>query len=497
VVSAASTSIACDTPDVRRKLIAPLAAIALVAIAVFGRVVRGGFAFDDHWTIVRNRALTRSLAVVLRSALRGDGPAVGIPDATRPTMIASLWVDRNVFGLRAAAFHAHSLLLYVICAVLSYFVLRLFLRPRGATVGALLFAVAPIHAEVVAAIHYREDLLVAAPALAILWIVFSPRRFRAPEPRPVEIAAAATLLLMALMAKESAFAIGPLVLAIALARGDAVELLRSRRTLLLVLLAVFVSVFFWRISLGAGDDIPRAHPSLAQRVSATARYEVLAVANAFLPFVWMPEHAPRAPASMLWLVPFALLIGFCVVRRRSLLSVAVAIALVAPLASAPFVGPANEIADRYFFLAVLGGALAWGWVADRVHVAAPLSIVALGALSAISFRAAAAYRDDRTLWPIAVERCPQSPRAWTGLARVRRLDGDLSGADAAVAEALRLDPSYAPARLTAIYNAIARGDVAAGRAMLDALPVTSLPGLPRARTCAALAPDEARSCIMR
>src|SRR6185503_7313352 len=85
--------------------------------------------------------------------------------------------------------------------------------------------------------------------------------------------------------------------------------------------------------------------------------------------------------------------------------------------------------------------------------------------------AVAPWKDDATLWSVAVERAPESPRAWAALSRVRRLRGELDSADEAVARALELEPGYAPARLTRIYNRLARGDVDAARAEIEDLRV--------------------------
>jgi hypothetical protein len=120
----------------------------------------------------------------------------------------------------------------------------------------------------------------------------------------------------------------------------------------------------------------------------------------------------------------------------------------------------------------------------------PLVIVAQSAVSP--------WKDDATLWSVAVERAPESPRAWAALSRVRRMRGELDSADDAVAHALILEPAYAPARLTRIYNRLARGDVDAARVEIDELRETGAQpeGFDVAVGCAAGTPDEARACII-
>jgi Flp pilus assembly protein TadD len=112
--------------------------------------------------------------------------------------------------------------------------------------------------------------------------------------------------------------------------------------------------------------------------------------------------------------------------------------------------------------------------------------------------ALAAWSTDRSLWTAAVEKAPESARAWTGLSRALRLDGDHGGAEKACRRAIALDPNYAPARVTAAYNALARGDVDAARLAIDdarAVGGDEAPGLGLAVTCAAGPRERAAECI--
>jgi hypothetical protein len=83
------------------------------------------------------------------------------------------------------------------------------------------------------------------------------------------------------------------------------------------------------------------------------------------------------------------------------------------------------------------------------------------------------------------------------LSRALRLDGELDAADEAIERALELQPNFAYARVTKIYNRLARGDVEAARADLALAEEFDLqhPGLARAKRCAALSSREAARCI--
>jgi hypothetical protein len=147
------------------------------------------------------------------------------------------------------------------------------------------------------------------------------------------------------------------------------------------------------------------------------------------------------------------------------------------LITSPLVSPINERADRYLFIGSLGAAIVWGALGDRALARVPargravVVAVLLLPLILVSHRAVAPFRSDGDLWRIAAERAPLSPRAFAGLARVRRLAGDLDGADQAVARALSLDPRSLMARVTRLYNLLARGDVDAAKSELREIEV--------------------------
>jgi hypothetical protein len=240
----------------------------------------------------------------------------------------------------------------------------------------------------------------------------------------------------------------------------------------------------------------------------TVRYEVEAVKHGALPFFWSPDRF-RLPAPGLGvLVPFAALaFGLVTLARRRatrLAALGVAIALVAPLGSSPLLRPVNELADRYFFLSVLGGGLFWGFVLDQWVRARPRPFpklaVALVCLPMLvpAYQATRPWKDERSVWTAAVERSPHSTRALAALSRVERQAGNQALAGTLVERALALDPRYSPALVTRIYNELHAGEVERARAHLAELPVlgaNDARGGKKARRCAALDAAAARNCI--
>jgi hypothetical protein len=488
-----------------------LFAVTLAAVVAFGPSLAFGFVYDDHWTVEGNTALARPLFPLLWTLLLGRGAAAGIPDSTRPTMVGSLWLDRRLFGLDPAGHHLHSLALYcAACLLAAACIFTITRRVRTATIGALLFAAAPMHAEVVAAVNYREDLEAAVAVFGLLAWLFLPRYRERANHRLLAGAA----LAVGLFGKESTVVLFPLAAAIAATRFEFGPWARSRRASLVVLGLVTALWGLWRFWLRwtGRDDVPLAigHRGVLDRVFRTARYAVQATIDGIVPLRWSPDYAPPPPASPLWLVPLGAIVALTWTlsrhRRFRVVATGLATALVAPLVTSPLLSPINERADRYAFIGSLGGAILWGALVERALQRIPLrgrpiAIVAIVApLVLVSHRAIVPFRSDADLWRIATERAPLSPRAFAGLARMRRLAGDLDGADRAVERALVLDPRSLMARTTRVYNRLARGDVESARAEIheiEALGGRNHRGLRRAIRCAALTPAEAAACIDR
>lgn len=239
----------------------------------------------------------------------------------------------------------------------------------------------------------------------------------------------------------------------------------------------------------------------------TARFEVRALSDSVLPFGWSPEYVREDVASAIWLIPLGvILVAIAILARRrrtQLLSLAVAWPMIAALPMCPLVGPANPRADRYIFLGVLGGALVWGWVAEYAarRMRGEWRVVALAVvclpLVVLSRQASAAWESDLSVWSAAAERAPKAPRAWTGLSRALRLKGDYDAADEAIERAIDIDPEFIYARVTRVYNRLARGDIDGARRELVAIDALGgrHPGLRRAQTCVELPPREASACI--
>ena len=121
-----------------------LLAIAATLVA-WGAIPWGAFQFDDFRNVISDPATIDS-AVLLERLQYG----------LRPLTRLSYFADAQVYGMHAAGFLSTNRLLHVVSALLVFVLARRRLDDSGALVAALLFAVQPANAEVVAYISGRS-----------------------------------------------------------------------------------------------------------------------------------------------------------------------------------------------------------------------------------------------------------------------------------------------------------------------------------------------------
>lgn len=462
--------------------------------------------YDDRATIVASPAASLSPWAIVAACARGTD---AFPDVSRPAMVLSARLDHALWGARPFGTHLSSLVLYVASTVAAFALARVILRGRTlALAAAALWACLPVHAEAVVCASYREDLFAALGVLGSLAIVLAPALQPIPWPRA---ACAGGLLALALAGKESAVVFVPLLAALVpVTRGRALEDLRAwvapRRRALLVL-AIVLSVYGvwrWRLVEG-GDGVARA---VAHGPHDDARYLVWAAARSLWPVDVDPVFPSSGPASAAWWIPAMGLVLVWATRASSTVGRALSFLVLGALATAPFVGPANERADRYLSFTTFGSAclvvLALDALVRRVPKGAErrtfgLAMALVVALGVRSARVAQPFASDLALWTYATERAPESAKAWQGRAWAERRAGHLDDAASSIARSLAIEPERPETRLSAAYVSLARGDVAQARRLLDGLRAEGhegLPGFARASRCAAETPGERmRACL--
>jgi tetratricopeptide (TPR) repeat protein len=146
-------------------------AVAALALAVYANTLGHGFAYDDHRVIVDNPAVRDATdwrrIFTTPSWFMEAAPTI----AFRPLATWTFAANHAAGGLAPAGYHLVNVVLHAVVSVLVVATAMATGLPLGsAAVAGVLFAVHPIHTEVVANGVGRAELLAAAFALAALWL---------------------------------------------------------------------------------------------------------------------------------------------------------------------------------------------------------------------------------------------------------------------------------------------------------------------------------------
>ena len=411
-----------------------LVAIAVTAVA-WGAVPWGTFQFDDFRNVVQDPATTDAVVLVER-LLHG----------LRPLTRLSYFLDAQLYGLNAAGFLSTNLFLHAITVLLVFALARRRLGNTGALVAALVFAVQPANAEVVAYVSGRSTGLMTPLLLGGLLLYDQGQRF-----------GALLLFALACMAKEHALVFPALVLAWELTRTES----RSGGTRDIVITtivaatvaAVLLSLDGYRTLVShslsdksIGENLLANARAIPQMLSLWVRPWALSADHEFDQRL----HLGTSITGLLFLLTAAGL-ALALRRRRPLLALAIAWPLIALLPTNSILAKADLVTEKPLYLAWVGPSLAMGWVlpallgitasrtAKRVFVCA--AGLVLCALMGASIWRASLWRDPVALWSDAVAKAPHKSRCWNNLGMANLVAHREPEAVAAFERAVLLDPS--------------------------------------------------------
>ncbi|MFN8587246.1 MAG: hypothetical protein U0704_05535 [Candidatus Eisenbacteria bacterium] len=419
----------------------------------YARSWSNGFARDDGELLPAIFARGESPLTLLTSDFWA--PARRLSGLWRPVVSWSFWLDGHLGGGSPAWFHVantlqHALVTALLCALLCAHGLPTI----AVLLGAAWFAVAPVHAEAVAWVVGRTDVLCGLFAIAALAL---DRRALA-NGRRVTAMAAALAYGAALGSKESAIGL-PLV---ALAMDRAAAQRPALRASLARLAPWALVAGAWALAHRAWAT-PGAGITIYQSPDDVARRAVLAWSlvphflAAMLPGVaHAPDALPREWGGVLvgastTLAGVALAVWLAWRRSPAAAPVLLFLAPVLPLVGAALMGRALPSGERLAYLPSAGIAwlLALAVASARGRMQVPLVRVALGALVAISafecVRLQPAWHDDASVYAAMVAAQPRNPVGWIGSADAAAQAGDRATAERRLQVAARLGPRV-PAR---------------------------------------------------
>ncbi len=143
--------------------------LAVVVLLVFGNTIFNGYNMDDN-LVTQNHVYTSKGITAIKDILQSNyySNNSDINFGYRPVTHISFAIEHSLFGESAFTSHFINVLLYVLTVLLFFTLLVRWFKGYHAfipIVAALLFAVHPVHTEVVASIKNRDEILALLFAL--------------------------------------------------------------------------------------------------------------------------------------------------------------------------------------------------------------------------------------------------------------------------------------------------------------------------------------------
>ncbi len=144
-----------------RKLILLLAIVSLI---VYANTFKNDYVLDDYTVIVKNTIVTKGITAIpeILSTPYHYGFSHLQNDLYRPLSLVTYAIEYQAFGLVPSEGHLINIFLFAGCVIVLFIFLdNIFEKKKTAFafIASLLFAVHPIHTEVVANIKSRDELL--------------------------------------------------------------------------------------------------------------------------------------------------------------------------------------------------------------------------------------------------------------------------------------------------------------------------------------------------
>ncbi|MCY4399844.1 MAG: tetratricopeptide repeat protein [Gemmatimonadetes bacterium] len=418
---------------------------ALAGAGAFANSIGNDFAYDDRLIVLGNESI-QQLETLPGTFLEPywpnrHGREMGL---WRPVATWLYGLQWALWGGDPTGFHVVNVVLNSLCAALVVLLLGQLLPTPAAVVGGILFAVHPVHSEVVANVVGMAELLSAGLYLgACLVVVRSGKRMG-----PVALMVVGALFLLACLVKESAVTLPGTVLLLDAARrtirlGDVKAYLRERWPLYAVLALVMTGLCLGRIAvLGS---IANAFPPMGAEILADGEvpriWTVLATWPEVLRLLLFPldlsiDYTPEVvPVAYGWTARSALglFIGLAVLvvawgtwRAGRLSTVVLSpralgfgilwfVVTVLPVSNLFFL-TGVLLAERTLFLPSVGLAAGAGWMLvqlrrERPRIGTAVTIAAILLFSCRTIVRNQVWKDSSTVFEALIRDHPESGRA--------------------------------------------------------------------------------------
>lgn len=434
-------------------------AIFILVLLVYRHAISGSFLNWDDLTLVANN--DRLMKPTLKGlSLFWTEYDTGFLALYTPMAYSVWWCLSWCFGLKSAVpFHAANLVLHACNGVLVFMLLQRLLREHftghkvemGAALGACLYALHPMQAEAVCWVSGFNNVIAATFGLYAVVRLCDALRAQTRRRAGMHYAFATLALLLAFCSKPTAL-VTPLVAAVLCVLVFRESL--QRTILWLAPWFVLMVPFVW-IGQKVQDASYMTFP-LHQRLIVVADTVSFYTTKLLIPYHLSADYG-RTPEFVLdrWisqpLWPLTMVLAIICVyfwRRFRWLGIALAISLVAIAPTSgiiPFFFQSySTVADRYFYLAMLGPALLLGTIVCALPNRKVVSIVTLvlAMLGSMTLHAAITWQNTY-FW--AGDMLQKNPHSFVGnlcMAGTLARDGCLKQARGYFEEAQKVNPAH-------------------------------------------------------
>ncbi|MFO8057582.1 MAG: tetratricopeptide repeat protein [bacterium] len=451
------------------------------AIAVHFCALRYGFVSDEKLLITENRTVREFRVGEIITGKFWPGQYKGV--YYRPAVTLSYALGHAAAGEAPWVHHLFNFVLHALCVAGAYFLFRrLFRKEVPAFLGALAFAVHPVHTESVVWIAGRTDVMAAAFGVFAWLLLYRAREAGHNSARVGWYFCSLLLFLLSLGSKETAMVFPALVIAADyfLANGDAFDfraLKKRAPEYAAMALVVAVYIIVRGVILSGEGYEPAADPLaslyMAKRGLSVIALFALSFAVMVWPHPWTPDFAYEKAftGAPLWLLLVAaafvvFLAGVTLQyrKRTPLYCFCGAGFFISVLPFSHLLPFPTVFAERFlyipsfFFCGGLGlllhDLITISWVRRAaVSVVAVFFIV----LAALSTARAGYFKSGIEFWQSVIKEAPHLPVAYHWLGNFYKKEQAYTRAADHYKRALELDSGFTPARLNLVYALIMSG----------------------------------------
>lgn len=343
--------------------------LALVAFAVYANSLSYEFVFDDDSVVQGDESLTK-LSNIPKYFTGEQGFHKVIGRYYRPVVSASYNIDYALWGLKPFGFHLTNVLIHVINTLLFFRLLLLMFtgsrskfKVYSIFIGAVLFAVHPIHTEAVAWVSGRTDSLSCTFFFASFIFYFKYSSNESVK----NLSLALVFYFIALLSKEMAITLPVVIILYDLVvnRLSIKDMFKQKQKVYFafILLSVLYLILRWAVLRDVpqrssyfyfyGKDFATAFFTMLQTVPYYFKLAVFPSGMLYHYSGYLPYVSSISEITVIFAVAFLLVIGFIIFylyKKLPVVSYSLMFFFVTLLPVLNIVPTMNFMADRFLYI---------------------------------------------------------------------------------------------------------------------------------------------------